>query len=619
MPSLNTGNAILSNPIKVDSSYNVGIGGAASGSFKLQVTGTGNFTGALSGTSASFSSTLSAMSSNIQFNLDGTFGANYYTMGFGGVSNGFNRISGGTGTTDGLYITSATGRDIVLRTNGSGSNVLVLASTGAATFSNSFTTSDTSALFLSPSLGTNQSVFLQLGKNIADTYNSGELSFKFVSSGSASNMVSLGFYGAGQKLNVLGNGNVGIGTSSPSERLHLANTTNGFVGLRLEGTGTYAGSDWTIYASSSSPSSADDFLGFFNNSTTDGATADYKLRIFKNGNVGIGTSSPNLANVGRALSLDATTQTIIELNNSGARAGYLYNDAAATILGEARAIPLLFRTQDTERMRITSDGNVGINTSTPSSFGNYTNVTIKGGSSGANLDMFNSAGTRLANFVLNGSTSAYIGTVTDIPFDITQNDVTRIRVASGGNVGIGAADSIVRLNVVGASATSSNFAFYVTNSTPSPMFFIRNDGYMSFGLEANSPYNIAQSGRTCILASNGSVGYLSSTRESKTNIENLNDISWLYQLNPVSFNYRKKDDENNYTNQAENDKWYGLIADEVEGVNEDLVFYKTKEDKTKELAGVEYNKLIAALVKSVQELKAEIEAQQQQINSLINR
>jgi hypothetical protein len=39
MPSLNTGNAILSNAIAVDSSYNVGIGGAASGTNKLQVTG----------------------------------------------------------------------------------------------------------------------------------------------------------------------------------------------------------------------------------------------------------------------------------------------------------------------------------------------------------------------------------------------------------------------------------------------------------------------------------------------------------------------------------------------------------------------------------------------------
>jgi hypothetical protein len=130
MPSLNTGNAILSNAIAVDSSYNVGIGGAASGSFKLQVTGTTNLTGALTGTSAALTSTLSAMATNIQFNLDGTFGANYYTMGFGGVSNGFNRIAGGTGTTDGLYITSATGRDIAFRTNGSGTTSMLITSGG---------------------------------------------------------------------------------------------------------------------------------------------------------------------------------------------------------------------------------------------------------------------------------------------------------------------------------------------------------------------------------------------------------------------------------------------------------------------------------------------------------
>jgi hypothetical protein len=44
--------------ILTDSSNNVGIGGSANASFKLQVTGTTNLTGALSGTSATFSSTL---------------------------------------------------------------------------------------------------------------------------------------------------------------------------------------------------------------------------------------------------------------------------------------------------------------------------------------------------------------------------------------------------------------------------------------------------------------------------------------------------------------------------------------------------------------------------------
>jgi len=47
-----------------------------------------------------------------------------------GVSNGFNRISGGTGTTDGLYITSATGRDIAFRTNGSATTSMLITSGG---------------------------------------------------------------------------------------------------------------------------------------------------------------------------------------------------------------------------------------------------------------------------------------------------------------------------------------------------------------------------------------------------------------------------------------------------------------------------------------------------------
>jgi hypothetical protein len=49
-----TGNLV--NALAQDSSNNIGIGGAANASFKLQVTGATNLTGALSGTSASFSS-----------------------------------------------------------------------------------------------------------------------------------------------------------------------------------------------------------------------------------------------------------------------------------------------------------------------------------------------------------------------------------------------------------------------------------------------------------------------------------------------------------------------------------------------------------------------------------
>jgi hypothetical protein len=57
-----TGN--LTNALAQDSSNNIGIGGSANASFKLQVTGATNLTGALSGTSATFSGLLSGGNSS---------------------------------------------------------------------------------------------------------------------------------------------------------------------------------------------------------------------------------------------------------------------------------------------------------------------------------------------------------------------------------------------------------------------------------------------------------------------------------------------------------------------------------------------------------------------------
>lgn len=52
-------------------------------------------------------------------------------------------------------------------------------------------------------------------------YNNAHLAFKYVGAGSSSNYVTIGFYGNEKLFNVLGNGNVGIGTTSPTEKLHV--------------------------------------------------------------------------------------------------------------------------------------------------------------------------------------------------------------------------------------------------------------------------------------------------------------------------------------------------------------------------------------------------------------
>lgn len=115
------------------------------------------------------------------------------------------------------------------------------------------------------------------------------------------------------------------------------------------------------------------------------------------------------------------------------------------------------------------------------------------------------------------------------------------------------------------------------------------------------------SSRNVYVDSNGRFGYLSSTIISKMNIETLTDVSWLSQLRPVTFNYRKKDEDGNYTDEFAPTLIYGLIAEETEPINDNLVFYDILEDGSKKLAGVEYNKLISPMLLRIQQLEKELE------------
>jgi hypothetical protein len=369
--------------ILTDSSNNVGIGAAANASFKLQVTGATNLTGALSGTSANFSgdltidtNTLFVDSTNNRVGIGTTSPATRFEL--AGSSGNFQIGSSGAevfftrnenndflangGSSAGIrfggqqQLRFATGSSLTTR--------LTIDSTGAATFTtanlgHSLTIQNTNSGYYSTSDYLDNAGSEKLIVGYANS-GAGALASKAIIYGTTG--VGLNFYTNGSttaKMVIDTNGNVGIGTSTaPSERLHLVNSTNGFVGLRLEGTSTYAGSDWTIYASSSSPSSADDFLGFFNNSTTDGATADYKLRIFKNGNVGIGTSSPN-----SLLHLQSATASGTQylMTSAGGGTALTYRQVANETTQQLNMVvesnhPMVLWTNSVERMRITSGG-----------------------------------------------------------------------------------------------------------------------------------------------------------------------------------------------------------------------------------------------------------------------
>jgi len=73
---------------------------------------------------------LTVSSGNVKVRADSSYGSSYGTVGFGGTSTGFNRISGRNSADDGLFLHSATGRHIYFRTGGSTSNTFTMTSGG---------------------------------------------------------------------------------------------------------------------------------------------------------------------------------------------------------------------------------------------------------------------------------------------------------------------------------------------------------------------------------------------------------------------------------------------------------------------------------------------------------
>ena len=112
-----------------------------------------------------------------------------------------------------------------------------------------------------------------------------------------------------------------------------------------------------------------------------------------------------------------------------------------------------------------------------------------------------------------------------------------------------------------------------------------------------------------------------SIRASKKNIVSQTDVSWLYDLNPVTFNYRKHTVDkvtgvNTYLEEIEDETSYGLIAEEVETVKKDFCFYNKDKDDNDELAGVAYKELITPLLKALQDQKKEIDSLKVEVAAL---
>ena len=510
----------------IKQSGNILVGTITDAGYKLNVNGTGRFS----------SSTLTLVNS-------GSYAA--YNVGDGTYASYF-----GYAQSAGQYVNNSQAGDAIVRGyNGvtiqggdGGGGYLRISSTGAAT--------------LSSLAGTGSRIV------VADA--SGTLSASSALSGYITGSGTTNYVPKFTSSSAIGNSliyddgtNVGIGTTSPSTKLHIASTTSA-VGLRLQSASPYAyPGDFTIQTGGYG---APSFLIY------DNTAAAERFFINSTGNVGIGTSSPiDKLHIAGGI----TSTSIADPSNTAIGSIQMGYDGTNGIIRTWNSSPILMstygyfavQTYGSERMRITSGGNVGIGTSSPATpldivAGSGAGaISIRGNTSSNTGDLyyFSNDGATLYSYIRGTSTNLEFRAQGSRDLLYYTNSSERMRITSGGNVGIG---------------------------TTSP-------GYK---LEVNGD-----------VAGVGAYVNLSDARLKKDIVTIDNALDKVLALRGVYYNW---DLGNANGRNLDSVNHIGLIAQEVEPILPQVVKTAKDENQTKSIA---YSDIIPVLINAIKELKAEIE------------
>jgi hypothetical protein len=481
----------------------------------------------------------------------------------------------------------------------------------------------------------------------------------------------------GEKMRLTSGGSLGIGNSSPSYTLDVTGTgrfTSDLTSLTIKTTYTgtanwnsfgnqlfigvngannnflsdnmYYNSGWLfanagagaqIYFGASAAGSID-----FRTAPTGTAggtpSITNRMTILQGGNVGIGTSSPNYTGYGAGITvLSLATSTAdkfsaIELvgnrgtgENQNGNIDFINNNGTATVTSRITALngtssvldgQLTFLTRTaagslTERMRINSSGNVGIGTSSPTTFSGNTTLAINNSAGGAVLEL-QSNGTSALRMATSSSDSA-LWEPRNVPVLFATNNAERMRITSGGNVGIGTSSPSYQFEV---NANTNNFVAMIKNTNSSfgngIYLYSPNNGSSS----TNEGFLRAENGAgiKAYIYTNGSFGSATGTygalasdiRLKENIIDASSKLEDLLKLRVVNFNLI---DDTNKTKQI------GFIAQEFKEVFPSLVYQRDTREYDKEgnitkgledSLGLSVGMEFAILVKAIQELEARL-------------
>jgi hypothetical protein len=360
---------------------------------------------------------------------------------------------------------------------------------------------------------------------------------------------------ANERLSILTNGNVGIGTTNPQYILDIHKPANGFL-FQFKGGASLATEIRAFLgdtAASFGTATNHPFSLFTNGSD--------RMTITSGGNVGIGTTSPNFKIHSHSTGINNYIQFTSATTGSTSSDGFIFGtgDNGDAIFLNRENTKSIFYTNNTERLVITADGNVGIGTASPfAPSSSWRTMEIKGSTTSTITGLFarNSDNSAWFGFYLNPTAGATIGTTSVHRLQFVTQDIERIGVETNGNV---------KINNLG----------------------------------------------TGLVYSNG--GNLTSTNPSDERLkDDITDLQYglneILQLRPVSYNWK-----NDTINQG---KQFGFIAQEVQEIMPELISEFTTTENEEEVVrlGLDKEGIYAALVNAIKEqnevlvkLKSEID------------
>ena len=193
-----------------------------------------------------------------------------------------------------------------------------------------------------------------------------------------------------------------------------------------------------------------------------------------NNRVGVGTSSP-ARNVSIVDSSVPLLQLALSTDQAAGNGFELAYDGVAAYLAQRENLPMVFKTNDAERMRIDSSGNVIVGgTTAVNSNASTGNITING------------SGNAILNFTVGGAAKGWFyhdGTNFEMYNNVSgankffTNGSERMRIDSNGRVAIGGTTvtDVNMLNIQGSGA-SSNIGVVLNDTNTSKVYGIQNGG-----------------------------------------------------------------------------------------------------------------------------------------------